>query len=399
MGAVPAQDDAFYLALIEDDPEELYENAPCAYLSTLPDGTIVKVNGTLLAWTGYQRQDLIGRRRFQDLLSVGDRIFYETHVAPLLHMQGGAREIAVDLTTNGGGSLPVLVNLVLKTDDTGRPLIVRTAMFDARERRSYEAELLAARARAQESEARARSLATTLQSTLLPPEDPDIPGFDVAGGYRPAGDGSEVGGDFYDIFETGRGTWGVVLGDVGGKGAVAATVTAVARYTIRAAAATGSAPSRALRLAHEALLRHDPDRLCTAVFMVIEPGERPRVTVASAGHHLPVLRHADGAIAEIGHTGSMLGMLEEHHTTDVTVELSAGETLVLYTDGIVEARRGGQLLGEERLFEVIALRSSSSRDLADELIRLAVDFQNGVTHDDIAVVVMTVPRSHSARRP
>src|SRR6188768_2166196 len=89
--------DAFYAALLEDDVEELYDNAPCAYLSTRPDGTIVKINRTMLRWTGYRSDDLLATRRFQELLPPGDRIFYETHVQPLLHLQGQAREIAVEL--------------------------------------------------------------------------------------------------------------------------------------------------------------------------------------------------------------------------------------------------------------------------------------------------------------
>src|SRR3712207_5899017 len=89
--------DAFYAALVEDDPAELYDAAPCGYLSALPDGTIVKVNGTFLTWTGYDRSELVGRRRFQQLLPPGDRIFYETHFAPALRMQGSVREIAADL--------------------------------------------------------------------------------------------------------------------------------------------------------------------------------------------------------------------------------------------------------------------------------------------------------------
>ena len=80
----------FYVALTEDDPEELYENAPCAYLSTLPDGTIVKTNRTFRTWTGYDHEALMGRRRFQELLSRGDRIFYDTHFGPALAMQGWA---------------------------------------------------------------------------------------------------------------------------------------------------------------------------------------------------------------------------------------------------------------------------------------------------------------------
>ncbi|HVL03439.1 MAG TPA: PAS domain-containing protein, partial [Acidimicrobiales bacterium] len=184
---------AFYTALLEDDAEELYDNAPCGYLSALPDGTVAKANATFLTWTGYERDDLVGRRRFQELLAPGHRIYYETHVAPLLQMQGHVREIAVDVVCRSGARLPVLVNSVVKQDDAGGPLLVRTAIFDATERRAYEQELLSARRRAEESEARATALARTLQSTFVPPEILAVPGVDVGGAYRPAGDGSEVG--------------------------------------------------------------------------------------------------------------------------------------------------------------------------------------------------------------
>jgi sigma-B regulation protein RsbU (phosphoserine phosphatase) len=86
--------------------EELYENAPCGHLSTLPDGTIVKINSTLVGWLGQHREDLVGRRRLADLLTVGGRIYYETHIAPLLSMQNAVGEVSVDMATADGGRLP-----------------------------------------------------------------------------------------------------------------------------------------------------------------------------------------------------------------------------------------------------------------------------------------------------
>ena len=112
---------AFYAALAEDDPAELYDNAPCGYLSTLPDGTIIKANATFLAWTGYDRDVLIGRCRFQDLLAAGDRIFYQTHAAPMLLMQGMIREIAIHVIGASGSRLPMLMNAQLKRDEGGQP--------------------------------------------------------------------------------------------------------------------------------------------------------------------------------------------------------------------------------------------------------------------------------------
>lgn len=143
-------------AAFEESVEDLYDNAPCGYLSALPGGLIVKVNQTFLDWTGYRREDLVGRRRFQDLLTAGGRIFHETHYAPLLRMQGVVREIAVDLLRADGGRLPALINSTLKKDGDGDPLLVRTTVFNATDRKEYERELLRERQRA-EQEARIKS--------------------------------------------------------------------------------------------------------------------------------------------------------------------------------------------------------------------------------------------------
>jgi PAS domain S-box-containing protein len=133
--------------LLEDSAEDLYDHAPCGYLSTLPSGVVVKVNATFLEWTGHRREDLVGHRRFQDLLSPGGRIYHETHYAPLLAMQGAVREIALDVVCADGRRLPVLVNSVLRRDAAGEPLLVRTTIFDATDRRRYERELLLTRDR------------------------------------------------------------------------------------------------------------------------------------------------------------------------------------------------------------------------------------------------------------
>jgi PAS domain S-box-containing protein len=135
--------------LLEESAEDLYENAPCGYVSTLPDGLVVKVNGTLLRWTGYAREDLVLRKRWQELLSVPGRIYHETHLAPLLAMQGAISEITLDLLRSDGHLLPVLVNTVQTRDAAGNPLLNRTTLSNATERRQYERELLLARRRAE----------------------------------------------------------------------------------------------------------------------------------------------------------------------------------------------------------------------------------------------------------
>ena len=154
--------------LIDEDASVLYDQAPCGYLYTRPDGTLLRVNGTFLSWTGYEPQELLGRR-FQDLLNVGGRIFHETHFAPLLHMQGFVSEISLDLVTKSGALLPVLVNSVQKRDQAGRPLLNRTTIFNATDRKRFERELQIARKRAEES-ARAKSeLLSTISHDMRSP--------------------------------------------------------------------------------------------------------------------------------------------------------------------------------------------------------------------------------------
>lgn len=147
-------------SLLAESAEELYENAPCGYFSTLPDGTFARVNQTFLTWTGYSREALIGRKRFQDLLTLAGKIYHETHYAPLLRMQGVVNEVALDLVGQHGQTLPVLLNTVQKRDSLGQPLLNRTTLFNATERRHYERELLQERRKAEQAaEAKARLLA------------------------------------------------------------------------------------------------------------------------------------------------------------------------------------------------------------------------------------------------
>jgi signal transduction histidine kinase len=136
-----------------ESAEELYENAPCGYLSTLPDGTIVRLNGTFVGWTGMARQQLLERCRFQELLTMPGRIYYETHWDPLLRMQGYISEIAFELSPrNGTSPVPILVSAMQKRDEKGEPLFNRITAFNATDRRRYERELLLERRRAERAD-------------------------------------------------------------------------------------------------------------------------------------------------------------------------------------------------------------------------------------------------------
>ncbi|WP_395705460.1 SpoIIE family protein phosphatase [Rhodococcus ruber] len=400
-GATAGEDREMRAALAEDSAESLYENAPCGYLSTLPDGRIAKINATLLQWLGLRRDDVVGRRYFSDLLTVGGRLYHETHFAPLLRMQGEISGIALELRAADGTRLPVLVTSVVRYDSGGQPLLIRTTVFDARERRAYETELLRARREAEDERRRLQRLTRTLQATLLPPDLPEVPGLDVAAHYHIASP-DEVGGDFYDLFPLGAGTWGLFLGDVCGKGAAAAVMTSVARYTVRAAAVYASGPSAVLADLNTVLVdryrMHDP-RFCTVVFGMLTPDASPgsfRVTLASGGHPPALLLRADGS-ADYVHIpgGQLIGLLPRAHIASAVVRLDPGDTLVLYTDGLTEARTApgaDERFGEQALLDFARRLGPVTAAEAVAAVRDLLDTLGTGVEDDTAVLAVHAPR-------
>ena len=375
-----------------DDPELSHGLAPCGYLTTTVHGLITTVNGTFLAWTGYRRHELVGQFRLVDLLTAGGKIYHETHFAPALQMQGALHEIALEVVCQDGSRLPVLLNAVLVRDVGTQAAEVRIAVFDATDRRAYERELLAAKVRAEEAEARASDLARTLQATLIPPTPPRIEGLEVAAVYRPAGAGEEVGGDFYDVFQVDDDTWVVALGDVCGKGVEAAVVTALVRYTLRAVTMQVESPAAALRALNEVLLRHASDRFCTVVLVRLRRTANGwAATICNGGHPLALHRDTGGAVREVGEPGTLTGALSEVSFTDVELVLGQGEQLVLYTDGVLEARSGEGLYGETRLQHIVAALGQSPEAVVDGILADVLRFAEGTAHDDIAVVAVGVP--------
>jgi PAS domain S-box-containing protein len=155
-------------ALFAEEAEDLYEHAPCGYLSLLPDGLIGRVNATFLELTGFSREELVGRLRFLDLLTIGGRIFYETHFQPLLRMQGSIREIAFDLVRSDGARLPALVNATQYAYPAVGAL-TRITVFDATDRRRYERELLLARDQAEEAARQRSELIATISHDVRGP--------------------------------------------------------------------------------------------------------------------------------------------------------------------------------------------------------------------------------------
>ncbi len=241
-------------------------------------------------------------------------------------------------------------------------------------------------------------VASALQKSLLPPVLPHIPGVQLAASYRPAGEG-EVGGDFYDLFPTRGHTWGIVMGDVRGKGAAAAAVTALARYTVRAAAMHAKRPGRVLSLLNDAMLSHqeegaDDTQFCTIVFARLRPAaEGVQLSVASGGHPLPLVLRADGSVQAVGGQGLIVGAFPEADFVSETTLVRAGEAMLLYTDGVTEARIGDELFGEERLRSLLS--GSVGLDAAGIVRRVeqAILEASPGPRDDVALLALRVPPS------
>lgn len=233
-------------------------------------------------------------------------------------------------------------------------------------------------------------VARTLQRSLLPPHLPEIPGIAIGAAYESASGEKDVGGDFYDVFRCGRRRWAIAIGDVCGKGADAAALTGLARFTLRAAAMQRKRPSGILRVLNETVLRAEEtgERFCTAAFVMIDlSGGATRIWLACGGHPLPLVQRADGSVESVGVPGTALGILPDPDLADQHLELCAGDTLVLYTDGCVDLP--GEPPGEE-LFAALVADSAglAPAERARSLVERVGAAQPDGLHDDVAVVVL-----------
>jgi serine phosphatase RsbU (regulator of sigma subunit) len=240
---------------------------------------------------------------------------------------------------------------------------------------------------------RERHIARTLQDSLLPRTLPDIPGLEVAARYLAGGEGTLVGGDLYDLFRV-EDEWALVVGDVCGKGAEAAALTSMVRYTLRAECAHHASPCEVLRLLNDAIMRQVGDgRFCTVLHgRVTVGGGRARLVVASAGHPPPLVLRAGGQVEVVPAAGPLLGVVPAVVHPDVIVTLDPGDALVAFTDGVTEGRGADGMFGDERLVALLAAASGNdARALADGIVDATVEFQGGRSQDDLAVLVLRVP--------
>ncbi len=350
--------------VLEESAEELFEEAPCGYLTTRDDGTIIKINRTLERWLGRAREDLIGQVRFQELLTPGGRIYHDTHYAPLLQMQGTVREIALELVKADGTRLAALINSVLRRDELGQRQVIRTTVFDATDRRRYEQELL-------RSTKREHEIASALQRSLLAGDLPASPSLELAVHYKPATDGLEIGGDWYDAFwlESPR-MVALVVGDVVGRGLNAAATMGQLRSAVRALASLRSSPAEVFGALDSYSRRHNLGQMATVAYAQLDL-EKLELRYGCAGHPPPLVLEPqrdprfiwDGRSVPINPYGLPVSR------TEAVTAISPGSHLLLYTDGLIEDRRRPIETGMRRLADAA---SNHRSEPLDEMVRETV---------------------------
>lgn len=238
------------------------------------------------------------------------------------------------------------------------------------------------------------TVAHNLQRSLLPPSLPIIAGFEIAARYHPVGDGSLVGGDFYDVFAMSEGRWGVVMGDASGKGVDAASLTSLARHTVRVAGRRESSPSKVLEVLNQAILDADVDeRFCTIAHAWVEVTDRcARVRFSLGGHPGPLLVRADGSVEPCGRSGTAIGLFPDPELADDEVELAPGDALVLYTDGLTEARSPQGVWGDGILETAIeASKGLDATGMAVMIEQAVLRFEEDQPRDDIGLLVLRMP--------
>jgi PAS domain S-box-containing protein len=357
--------------------EDLFERVPCGYLLTDPDGTVRKVNRTFEDWTGLRREDLLGRRRFQDLLAAPARIYHETHFSPALMMHGSVKEIASEIVRADGGCLPVFLNAALVDG------VVRITVFDASQRRSYETELL--RDRRDE-----HAIVEALQNSLLAGSLPSESRIEVVANYRPAVRGLDVGGDWFDTFWLDADRIAIGVGDVVGRGVAAAAAMGQLRSAIRAFASMGCRPAALLESLDSFAARHRVGAFATVAYAEIDLADR-ELRLACAGHPPPVLiePEADPSMLWEGRSTPLTMQRPSRGSRpELSLTLAAQATLILYTDGLVERRSEDIDEGLERLLAVVGdVRDIPPADMARDVLR---SLEHTDPHDDTCLLIASL---------
>ncbi|MCF3963281.1 SpoIIE family protein phosphatase [Streptomyces fuscigenes] len=243
------------------------------------------------------------------------------------------------------------------------------------------------------------AISQSLQRSLLPPELPVIPGVEVEVIYRAAGEGNEVGGDFYDLFPISDGTYGFAIGDVCGTGPEAAAVTGLARHALRLLAREGLGGPAVLERLNAAILDEGPrSRFLTLLYGELRPQDdgSAKLQMVCAGHPLPLRLRQDGTVEPAAEPQTLLGVMDDLELYEQTVTLDPGDVLLCVTDGVTERREGTRMLGDDGLAEVLATCTGlTAGAVAARILRAVERFAAAPASDDMAIVALRVPEPHA----
>jgi PAS domain S-box-containing protein len=341
-----------------------------------PDGNVVFANAAAAVALGYRSADELMTTPRDDLIARFAMYRPDGSVMPRAEMPG--RLVFTDRPAD-----PVLVRVVdTHTGDERWRITKATAVRNAEGEPVLAVNVIEDVTEVKRAELAQRALAETLQASLLPDALPEIPGFELAALYRPAGDDAFVGGDFYDSFPAGDG-WMLVVGDVTGRGVEAAALTAQARFTLRTAAQLLGDPAAAVAELNRALTARPDLPLCTVAMVALTDDH---ATIVCAGHP-PTLLVRDGRVEALGETAPLVGAWSDATWTAHTVDLRPDDVLVLYTDGVIDAMGEGERYGETRLAS--ALTDVDGADAAVVRIRAELQaFERGPQVDDTAILAL-----------
>ena len=387
--------------------DSLLETAPCGFLSFNDDGRITLANTTLRELLAYPDDALVGER-IETILPVAGRILYQTHFFPLLKLQGKVEEFFLTLRASTGEDVPVLVNAARRPD--GVTVQNDCILMAMRRRSQYEDEILRAKRAAEEAIrardranadlraalARERNIAVALQRSLtqIPAQDA-FAGLLIHAIYEPAREEADVGGDFLDAFVVDGEYLAVMVGDVSGKGLSAAARTAEVKYTLRGMLYERGSPAAALADLNKYLCdaQHrfsdsGEEFVCASLALVEQ--RTGRMTLSVAGSEPPLVVRQNGATEEATVRGTPLGVFSGMEYQEQQMLLTPRDLLLLTTDGITEARHGGEFFGYEGLTGAATrLRETPElTDLAAGVVNEARAFAGGSLHDDACLMLV-----------
>jgi len=369
------------LELSEARKTAIVEGALDCVIGMDASGRITEFNHTAEGTFGYRREEVVGELLGDTLVPFDMRERHRQGLATLLATGQASildRRMEVNALRRGGEEFPV--ELLITQVAHAEPPLFTGYLRDLTGARQASAELIASRERL-------ARIARTLQASFLPAVLPEVAGLDLSAAFHAMGEGYEVGGDFYDVFRLDDSRWAFTLGDVCGKGSEAAVVTALARYTIRAAAMQDPQAAFVLETLNRAINEQYPTMFCTVVYVVVDI-ETGSVELALGGHPHPLLLRPDGVVSEVGASGLLLGPFEHWTGSTTTFTLQEGELLLLYSDGVTEARSGESFYGDARLASILGRAAGLDASAAVALIEADVLRFGDALFDDVAVLAV-----------